>query len=1027
MEVGICEIGKSFLSHLLKSHRQRCVSPRQDGAIHSIRRHDGCCIFKKKKQIHDWNDVEGADTLRWEDQQNLRKFIEGGPVEDANEEGQSAKGKGAKSKAKTKGVNEDGDESSGEYAIENAKSSRSTCKSCNEKIDKGQVRISTMVAADGGRFRGKVPQWRHAKCFLSMGHFSGPLASLPGWDTLTSEDQAQVQTLAKPSAAAKRKEAVKESKATTAKEPKAGRGKKTQAEQDETVEKPNKRRKQNDGKEAKATDGVGTTVAPKKVPKAKGPVTAGKQTKLDPELESKLEKQSKSLWEIKDKLREHVSIVELREMLAANNQDTTGSEYDVRERCADGMMFGVLAKCPLCEGYMEYQGGSYRCRGYLSAWSKCTFTTLTPERTTAKWEIGEACDNDYLLGWYKTQSKMKGERLLVPASQAEPTIAEKPRNCSESFLEGCEFAVIGRLSITHAKLKEKIEKAGGRVRSGATGIGNTVTCVVTTENVVEDEKHRRDLEYARAVPIVKEQYLLDCFEKKEKLPVDGYRLEIGSKPSIVKVKVKGRGAVHEDSGLQDTGHIVEEGKVIYTTTLNRSELATGINSFYVLQLIEEDAKKTVHLYRKWGRVGNDRIGGDKIEKLSKADGIKEFKRLFKEKTGNDWESWVNREDFEKQPGKFYPLDIDYGVDEVPKPDKALVGSKSRLHPRVINLMKMLFDLETYKAAMMEFEINMSEMPLGKLSKRHIERGYEVLTEIQNILKEAVHGPREQGLLVDASNRFFTLIPTVHPMIISDEQTLKSKIHMLDALRDIEIASEFLGSKVEEGTEEEDPLDTHYKKLHCDIRPIPHDSGDFKLVEKYLKQTHAPTHTDWALELEDVFAVDREGEADSFAPFKMCLDNHMLLWHGSRTTNYVGILSQGLRIAPPEAPVTGYMFGKGLYFADLVSKSAQYCYTTKKNPTGLMLLSEVALGKTNNLKSAKYMEKPLRGTNSTLGLGKTKPLETEFKKFEGDVTVPCGQPVPSGIRSDLMYNEYIVYDTAQVKLRFLLKVNFKHKR
>ena len=33
---------------------------------------------------------------------------------------------------------------------------------------------------------------------------------------------------------------------------------------------------------------------------------------------------------------------------------------------------------------------------------------------------------------------------------------------------------------------------------------------------------------------------------------------------------------------------------------------------------------------------------------------------------------------------------------------------------------------------------------------------------------------------------------------------------------------------------------------------------------------------------------------------------MLLWHGSRLSNWVGILSQGLRIAPPEAPVTGYM-------------------------------------------------------------------------------------------------------------------------
>lgn len=62
----------------------------------------------------------------------------------------------------------------------------------------------------------------------------------------------------------------------------------------------------------------------------------------------------------------------------------------------------------------------------------------------------------------------------------------------------------------------------------------------------------------------------------------------------------------------------------------------------------------------------------------------------------------------------------------------------------------------------------------------------------------------------------------------------------------------------------------------------------------------------------------------------------------------------------------------------------------------------------------YMEKPPRGTHSTLGLGKTKPLETKFEKFEGDVTVPCGHPVPSGVKSDLMYNEYIVYDKAQVR-------------
>lgn len=53
--------------------------------------------------------------------------------------------------------------------------------------------------------------------------------------------------------------------------------------------------------------------------------------------------------------------------------------------------------------------------------------------------------------------------------------------------------------------------------------------------------------------------------------------------------------------------------------------------------------------------------------------------------------------------------------------------------------------------------------------------------------------------------------------------------------------------------------------------------------------------------------------------------------------------QGLRIAPPEAPVTGYMFGKGVYFADMVSKSANYCCTSQSNPTGLILLADVALG------------------------------------------------------------------------------------
>lgn len=69
---------------------------------------------------------------------------------------------------------------------------------------------------------------------------------------------------------------------------------------------------------------------------------------------------------------------------------------------------------------------------------------------------------------------------------------------------------------------------------------------------------------------------------------------------------------------------------------------------------------------------------------------------------------------------------------------------------------------------------------------------------------------------------------------------------------------------------------------------------------------------------------------------------MLLWHGSLFSNFVGILSQGLRMPPKEAPKYG-LFGKGVYFADMVGKSASYTSYGCSNNIGLFLACEVALG------------------------------------------------------------------------------------
>lgn len=80
-------------------------------------------------------------------------------------------------------------------------------------------------------------------------------------------------------------------------------------------------------------------------------------------------------------------------------------------------------------------------------------------------------------------------------------------------------------------------------------------------------------------------------------------------------------------------------------------------SYYILQIIQDDKNSDCHVFRKWGRVGSEKIGGKKLEEMSKSDAIHEFKRLFLEKTGNSWEAWEDKKDFRKQPGRFYPLDI----------------------------------------------------------------------------------------------------------------------------------------------------------------------------------------------------------------------------------------------------------------------------------------------------------------------------------------------------------------------------------
>lgn len=59
------------------------------------------------------------------------------------------------------------------------------------------------------------------------------------------------------------------------------------------------------------------------------------------------------------------------------------------------------------------------------------------------------------------------------------------------------------------------------------------------------------------------------------------------------------------------------------------------------------------------------------------------------------------------------------------------------------------------------------------------------------------------------------------------------------------------------------------------------------------------------------------------------------------------MMKGLKIKPPNANHRGSLFGEGIYFADMFTKSIDYSSFNEQEDTFIMLVCEVALGNVAN--------------------------------------------------------------------------------
>ncbi|KAK8056265.1 poly polymerase catalytic domain-containing protein [Apiospora rasikravindrae] len=481
---------------------------------------------------------------------------------------------------------------------------------------------------------------------------------------------------------------------------------------------------------------------------------------------------------------------------------------------------------------------------------------------------------------------------------------------------------------------------------------------------------------------------------------------------------------------------IDDAGIIYDAALNQTNSSNNNNKFYRVQLL----RNITGDYKAWTRWGRD--------------ALKNFNKKFKDKSGLAWADRGNK----PKPNKYTFIERSYAPDsedegdapvkEDPELDKApgeviKDAPESKLHPAIQELMELIFNQQYFAATMSDLNYDVNKLPLGKLSKSTILRGFQALKDLSELLDDPTSAQSEHNMAFGEaievlSNTFFSLIPHAfgrnRPPVIRSNEMLKKEIEVLESLSDMKDASGIMKGDNKDA-EKMNLLDRQFQGLGMEeMTTLKRDSVEFQELANYLMATRGQTHNA-NYQIAQIFRIERQGEKARFeqSEFAGPPRDRRLLWHGSRCTNFGGILSQGLRIAPPEAPVSGYMFGKGVYLADMSSKSANYCCAGISNGHALLLLCEAELGDPMHvLTDASYSageDAKAKGMSSTWGQGMTGPsqwkdAECVHPSLKG-VKMPdtsSAAPGPTNVpNAYLMYNEYITYNIAQIRLRYLFRI------
>lgn len=465
-----------------------------------------------------------------------------------------------------------------------------------------------------------------------------------------------------------------------------------------------------------------------------------------------------------------------------------------------------------------------------------------------------------------------------------------------------------------------------------------------------------------------------------------------------------------------SGELVVDGDMVYSCTLNQTEIDANKNKFYIMQIVNSGSN--YYHFIRYGRIGEP--GKSSHKSFPTLDAAKSsFEKQFKTKTGNAW----GAKNFIKKDGKYFLSQISYEdeMKDIPNDIKPIKIPDSQLQTEIQNLIKMLTDVNMMKNTLIQLDIDTKKMPLGKLKGEQIDSANEILDRIS----KGIDDGQTQTELTKLSSEYYTFIPNAcgrrKPPLINTKEIVAKYKGILDDLSNIVITKKIIEQG--ENANEKNPIDAIYEDLNTKINPVANTHAIYPQLEQYIANTHGPTHGS-RLQLLQVFEVEQNGKSDKFHAHSDNIGNKMLLFHGTPQSCVLSIFKKDFYLDPSKlgVQIAGKMFGYGVYFADIATKSFNYTRAQATNDIGCMIMCEVALGKTYERFDADCglnKEKVNRQScDSTHARGKWEPKgHTDFN----GVKIPNEPIKENKFRTSLRYNEYIVYDINQINIKYLLLV------